>query len=489
MRSMPSTARRSKASLWLRVAGACLALAVVAAGLVAFEVTVFGLVSYGVFRFALGLAEHAPIPHGLVTVLVVLGYAGAATVVFAAYRVATDQTPGETVTKLLVYVSALLVFASLAATYLAIQFLGLPGWTFFVVVAMLLASVYPMMLLQFARGESDDDSGVWTVEDTEDPPSKVEEVRAVAAELWRGANATADRLGPAGSVLVVAFAVAALRAVAVLAEARSPSDLALPLAVAAGGGLALAHLGGLVRSELRETAVLDDLTDDLGRVVDDERAAALTERVARLATQADVPVPAVRLVTSRTPTAAAVGYRPADSTLVVSTGLYDTLDDRQLDAVLAHELAHVANHDAAVLTALSFPRAAAHRAFYRYGLNPVVALLAGVAALTSRTCTAVVARAREYGADDGAVALTGDPAALASALEALDSTLGRRPATDLRESSAAAFSIVPPPWEEHPFFDRTRRLIYRGLLGTHPPTDARIERLRAVERERETERG
>jgi heat shock protein HtpX len=470
------------------VAGACLALAVVAAGLVAFEVTVFGLVSYGVFRFALGLAEHAPIPPGLATVLVALGYTIAVAVVFAAYRVATDQTPGETVTKLLVYVSALLVFASLAATYIGIQLLGLPSWTFFVVVVMLLASVYPMMLLHLGREYGEDDSDVWAAEDTDDLPSNVEEVRAVAAELWRGATATADRLGLAGSLLGVALAIAALRAVAVLGRARSPSDLALLLAVAAGAGLALAHLGGLVRAELRETAVLDDLTEDLGRAVEDDRAAALTERVARLAAQADVPAPAVRLVASRTPTAAAVGYRPAESTLVVSTGLVEALDDRQLDAVLAHELAHVANRDAAVLTALSFPRAAAHRAFYRYGLNPVVALLAGVAALTSRSCTAVVARAREYGADNGAVALTGDPAALASALETLDSTLGRRPSTDLRESSAAAFSIVPPPWEEHPFFDRTRRLIYRGLLGTHPPTEARIERLRAVARDQERDR-
>ena len=483
---MPSTARRGNPSLWLRVAGACLAIAVVAAGLVAFEVTVFGLVSYGVFRFALGLAEHAPIPPGLVTVLVVLGYAGGVAVVFAAYRVATDETAGETLAHLLVYVSASLVLASLAATYMGIQLLGLPGWTFFVVVATLLASVYPMLLLHLGHEHRADDSDVWDVDDTEELPSKVEEVRAVAAALWRGANATADRLGLAGSILAVALAIAALRAVAVLGRARSPSDLALPLAVIAGVGLALAHLGGLVRAELRETAVLDDLTEDLGRAVEDERQAALTERVARLAAQADVPAPAVRLVASRTPTAAAVGYRPAESTLVVSTGLVDALEDRQLDAVLAHELAHVANRDAAVLTALSFPRAAAHRAFYRYGLNPVVALLAGVAALTSRTCTAVVARAREYGADDGAVALTGDPAALASALETLDSTLGRRPSTDLRESSAAAFSIVPPPWEEHPFFDRTRRLIDRGLLGTHPPTDTRIDRLRAVERDQET---
>jgi heat shock protein HtpX len=45
-------------------------------------------------------------------------------------------------------------------------------------------------------------------------------------------------------------------------------------------------------------------------------------------------------------------------------------------------------------------------------------------------------------------------------------------------------SIVPPPWEEHRFFDRTRRLLFRRLLGTHPPTERRIERLRARVQER-----
>lgn len=486
---MPSSPPRSTASLWLRVAGACLVLAAVAAGLAAFEGTVFGLVSYAVLRFALGYVVHTPIPPGFATALVVFGYAALALVVLAGYRVTTrtGTAPGGAVTTLLTYVSVSLVAASLAATYLAIQLLGLPGWTFIVVVVTLLALVYPMTLLQVARADADEGSSGWTATDPEDQPSRLEEVRAVAVEMWRLANATADRLGPVGSVLVVALAVAALRAVSVLGAAGTPADLAVPLAAAAGSGLALVHLGGLVRSELAETVVLDDLAGELGPTVEGQARATLAERVARLAAAADVPAPDVRLVDSRTPTAAAVGYRPADSTLVVSTGLVAALDDRQLDAVLAHELAHVANRDAAVLTALSFPRAAAHRAFYRYGMNPVVALLAGVVALASRCCTAVVARAREYGADDGAVAMTGDPAALASALETLDTTIARRPATDLRESAAAAFAVVPPPWEEHPFFDRTRRLVFRGLLGTHPPTDARIERLRAAVRSRETD--
>jgi heat shock protein HtpX len=143
----------------------------------------------------------------------------------------------------------------------------------------------------------------------------------------------------------------------------------------------------------------------------------------------------------------------------------------------------VANRDAAVLTALSVPRVTARRTMERFGANPVVALLALTVLAMARFWVAVVSRAREYAADDGAVAVTGDPAALASALETLDAELGRRPASDLRQSAPSAFAIVPPPWEEHRFFDRTRRLVARRLLGTHPPTERRIERLRAVETE------
>ena len=216
----------------------------------------------------------------------------------------------------------------------------------------------------------------------------------------------------------------------------------------------------------------------------DDTHPELLERVRRLAALADVPEPDVIVAGGDARNSFTVGYGES-ATVVVTEGLLAELDGEELDAVLAHELAHVANRDAAVLTALSVPRVGARRAFERYGFNPVVALLAGVASLVGRFCTAVVARAREYAADDGAVAITGDPAALASALATLDETVARRPPADLR--AAAAFSIVPPPWEEHRFFDRTRRLIYRGALGTHPETTDRIARLRARAERQERE--
>lgn len=281
---------------------------------------------------------------------------------------------------------------------------------------------------------------------------------------------------------------------------------AIAVGSAAVGALVIVgvHVGSAVRDEFTgDAAVLRELEGRLegeprgdGAVIADggdegdgsgdaavaTNALPAFESIAvRLAGQADLPVPEVRLLDDRTPVALTVGYQPASSTLVCSWGLLETLSDRELEAVIAHELAHVVNRDAAVLTALSVPGAIAGLSRSRYGYNPVVEPLALFVRAASRASVAFVARGREYAADDGAVAITGDPAGLASALETLDADLERRPFVDLRERDpATAFSIVPPPWEEQRFFDRTKRFVVRGLLGTHPRTETRIERLRSA---------
>jgi len=114
-----------------------------------------------------------------------------------------------------------------------------------------------------------------------------------------------------------------------------------------------------------------------------------------------------------------------------------------------------------------------------------LAVVAGTLTVVVTTIAVVYAELRDGAsvertiADQAAVEITGDPAALASALETLGDDLPRRPTTDVRGyRSTAAFSIVPPPWEEYRFFDRTRRFVRRRLFGTHPPTGKRIERLR-----------
>ncbi|MWV41419.1 M48 family metalloprotease [Natrialba sp. INN-245] len=292
--------------------------------------------------------------------------------------------------------------------------------------------------------------------------------------------------GPRPSAVAVGIAIVGLTGSYAAATVLATGTIAVGLAAVCALAFVGVHLGNAVRDEFAgDTAVLRDLADrvDLERLADgsaDDERGDLQMTIARLAGQADLPAPDVRIAGTAAPAALSVGYRPSSSTIVLSRGLCESLDDRELEAVLAHELAHVANRDAAVLSALAAPGAVARVASSRYGFNPVVEPFALLVGAASRLAVGVVARAREYAADDGAVAITGDPAGLASALEALDRDLERRPREDLRAREfASAFSIVPPPWEEHRFFDRTRRFVSRTIFGTHPSTEKRIDRLRA----------
>ncbi|TYT63228.1 M48 family metallopeptidase [Natrialba swarupiae] len=324
-----------------------------------------------------------------------------------------------------------------------------------------------------------------------------DEVERIRVRLERTA-------GPRAAALAAIGALAAAGG-SYWAATRIPTEtLAVSLAAASALVLVGVYAGGAIRAEFAgDTAVLRDLEDrfDLetlaagepaGQVaggtesgssaaVDGQRSRTQLESlVTRLAGQADLPTPEIRVPERDTPIALTVGYRPAASTLVLSRGLIETLEERELEAVVAHELAHLKNRDAAVLTALSAPGAVARLSRSRYGYNPVVEPLAAVVRIASCWYVAFVSRGREYAADDGAVAITGDPAGLASALEALDRDLERRPHEDLRErDTAVAFAIVPPPWDEHRFFDRTRRFVTRTIFGTHPSTEKRIDRLRA----------
>ena len=298
-------------------------------------------------------------------------------------------------------------------------------------------------------------------------------------------------------VWVVGYAVVAYSALV------TPLEAVLAISAVVGVVGAVYYTGRTISDELgRGGTVEDQLEDDVDVVESDDADELLSDttdvsleelqaRVDRLANQAAVPAPTVRVGRERRPFAATVGFRPETSTIIVSHGLCNALSDRELEAVLAHELAHVVNRDAAILTALALPDAkfdalleAAAADPNDESVHPIQAhpslLLAALPIVGfTRAAVTVVTRYREYVADRGAIALTGDPAALAGALETLDQDLERRPSSDLRaHRTTAAFSIVPPPWEEHRFFDRTRRFISRRLLGTHPPTAKRLERLR-----------
>nr|WP_264474898.1 M48 family metalloprotease [Salinirubrum litoreum] len=243
----------------------------------------------------------------------------------------------------------------------------------------------------------------------------------------------------------------------------------------------------------------------------------LSAAVESVARQADVPVPAVYVVETETPLALTTGFTASDARLVVSTGLVARLDSPELRAVVAHELAHVKNRDTGVLTAAAFPVAAAGRVVrlfrgttpgLRYGqvsrasyadtLLTAGLLLAFPVWACSLLLTASLSRSREYAADRGAAAITGDPFALASALDAIETGLADRPTTDLRHVEVAALAIVEPSGaggvtadaetgvggatglESGPGWFAGLRARLRRPLRTHPPTASRIERLRTL---------
>ncbi len=275
-----------------------------------------------------------------------------------------------------------------------------------------------------------------------------------------------------------------------LFDTTRPRRWLLWFAAVPGAVLVVVFNGWLVYSELRSgSSVREDIEAEYDIVSDPEREHEVQRRVRRLAEQANSPVPDVEIGGSHLPRAASVGYRPGESVILVSRGLVDTLDGAELDAVLAHELAHLLNRDAAVMTALSVPLSTVgeltslflnhDKSDAEMVLIPVL-IAAMPVYVTNRLAVPMVARYREFVADHAAGELVGSHAAMASALTTLDREYATQYTQDLRVGwSTGAFGIVPPPWEERKVLDGAIRFYRRRVLGTHPPTESRVERLRS----------
>lgn len=274
------------------------------------------------------------------------------------------------------------------------------------------------------------------------------------------------------------------------------------------------------RSTLRDVETVD--TDATEPRLDDVRS-----RVAKLAHTAEMAPPEVELIDSATPNSF-VASRPGERTLFVTRGLLARLDGDELDAVLAHELAHLDNGDSVVMTAAAFLPIQTKRCVrsflsdasgtpitrrlrgedadwnlktalqsyhaLRVLLFTLVALpVAAAVYLSSTACYRLLSRLREYAADAGAVAICGSPAAMAGALETL--TDDDRPQADMRtaETGVRELCVLPYPIDgagaaestpdDPDRFDRIaaawHALCRRVLPNSHPEPDARIAELRA----------
>jgi len=233
------------------------------------------------------------------------------------------------------------------------------------------------------------------------------------------------------------------------------------------------------------------------KVVSAEEAPEVHAIVERLCAMAGLPKPRIALVDTDVPNAFATGRSPNHAAVAVTTGLLRRLDPPEIEAVLAHELSHIANRDVLIMTVASFFAMLA-ALLTRFGLYagmfggfgggnnnrngnnnqvPVWLIVLAVSIVTyviSYVLSRTISRYREYAADRGSALITGAPENLMSALNKIASGITQIPQRDLREVAGMnAFFIVPTNWRNQ----------VGELFMDHPPLEKRIAALSEIARE------
>lgn len=221
-----------------------------------------------------------------------------------------------------------------------------------------------------------------------------------------------------------------------------------------------------------------------------EQAPELYDRVARLSDRAGIPMPTLFVVPTQSPNAFATGRDPEHSAVAVTEGIMKLLSPEELEGVLAHELTHIRNRDtltqavagtlAGAITFLG--RLLSFGALYgpvtrddRRGGNPVgILFLIVLAPLAAALIQFAISRTREFAADQGSAEITGNPVALAHALEKLEAIGQQIPMNG--NPSMSPLLIVNPL--------STSGL--QSLFRTHPPTEERIRRLLELAKQQKT---
>ncbi len=226
------------------------------------------------------------------------------------------------------------------------------------------------------------------------------------------------------------------------------------------------------------------------KVVERDQAPALHDMVERLCAMSDLPKPRIAVIPTDVPNAFATGRSPKHAAVAVTEGLWRRLEPREVEAVLAHELAHIAHRDVLIMTLASFfaMLAALLTRFGLYGgmfgggdrdrngppIWLVIVLVSVVTYVLSFVLIRMISRYREFAADRGAALVTGAPEYLMSALQKISSGMATIPQRDLRQVEGMnAFFIIPTGVKS----------VVGELFATHPPLEKRIARLAEMSRE------
>ena len=259
-------------------------------------------------------------------------------------------------------------------------------------------------------------------------------------------------------------------------------------------GMELIFIGGIVGVMVVVQYYMSDrliLMSTGAKVVTAEQQPALHRMVKLLADRYEMPMPKVAVIDTPIPNAFATGRNPKNALVAVTTGIQQRLNERELQAVIGHELAHVANRDMRVLAIANFLVTITSflmtmlfwnmlfggmggRRNNSGGGMMVVYLVTIVVYFIGQLLVLALTRYREYGADHTGAEISGDPGALADALEKISGTVNNIPDKDLRKlQTANAFLIIPAALKGEGSMH---------LFSTHPPLEERVKRLRELEK-------
>jgi heat shock protein HtpX len=204
----------------------------------------------------------------------------------------------------------------------------------------------------------------------------------------------------------------------------------------------------------------------------------ITQIISHLVQKEKMPMPELYVIDSDQPNAFATGRNPKNAKVAVTTGILTLLNRDELEGVLAHELSHIKNRDILVSSIAAMLAAAvsfmSRMAFWGGGnrnrnTHPAIIVIAFIAApIASLIIRMAISRTREFGADKTGAEISGNPLALASALEKID----RFSKVPMNVNPAVSSLFISDPLKA--FSGNS----FSKLFSTHPPTIERVKRLR-----------